>query len=122
MLFATAGQGALFIWMMACGAVIGAWYVLAAGLRRFICAGFWLTLICDLVFGAGCAAIFIFFLVTGCYGRVRLFEIIAALLGALLFAFAAAPALKWLEKQARRTFASIMTAMSGNRLIKVIFK
>jgi len=122
MLFATAGQGALFIWMMAAGAVMGAWYAAMAVLRRCIQAGFWLTLICDLAFGAGCAGIFILFLVLGNYGRVRLFEIIAALLGALVFSLAAAPALKWLETTLCRTFGRIMTAMSGNRLIKVIFK
>lgn len=122
MLFATAGQGLLFVWMMAAGAVMGIWYVVLAILRRCIRAGFWLTLICDLAFGAGCAGIFILFLVLGNYGRVRLFEIIAALLGMLIFALAAAPALKWLETILYRTFGLIMTALSGNRLIKVIFK
>ena len=83
MLFATAKQGALFVWMMACGAAIGFWYALMAGLRRFIRAGFWLTLLCDLSFGAGSAVIFIAFLLAGSYGQLRLFGVIAAGLGAV---------------------------------------
>lgn len=122
MLFATVGQGALFLWMMAAGAAVGLWYALLAALRRFIRAGFCLTLVCDLAFGIGSAVILIAFLVSGNYGRVRLFEIMAALLGALIFALAASPLLKALENALRRTFRKIKASLSGNRLIKVIFK
>lgn len=122
MLFATAKQGALFVWMMASGAVIGLWYALMAGLRRFIRAGFWLTLICDLAFGVGSAVIFIAFLLAGSYGQIRLFEMIAAGLGALVFAGAAAAPLKWLEKALQKAIRKIVAVLSGNRLIKVIFK
>ena len=122
MLFATVGQGALFLWMMAAGAAVGLWYALLATLRRFIQAGFYLTLVCDLAFGIGSAVILIAFLVSGNYGRVRLFEIVAALLGALIFALAASPPLKGLENALRRTFRRIKASMSGNRLLKVIFK
>ena len=122
MLFATAKQGALFVWMMACGAAIGFWYALMAGLRRFIRAGFWLTLLCDLAFGAGSAVIFIAFLLAGSYGQLRLFEVIAAGFGALIFAGAAAAPLKWLENALQGFLRKIMAALSGNRLIKVIFK
>ena len=59
MLFATVGQGARFVWMLAAGAGVGAWYMLTALLRRFIQAGFWLTLACDLLFGVGAAVILI---------------------------------------------------------------
>jgi len=122
MLFATAKQGALFLWMMAGGAAIGFWYMLTAGLRRFIQAGFWLSLICDLAFGLGAAVLFILFSVGGNYGRVRFFEIIAATLGALIFAGAAIAPMQALEKLLIRTFRRIKAALSGNRLIKVIFK
>lgn len=122
MLFATAGQGALFLWMLAAGAGVGAWYLLLAALRRFIRAGLYLSLACDLAFGAGSAIIWMIALIMGNYGRVRLFEIIAALLGALLFAMAAAPLAKWLERNLPRALRRIMTRISENRLIKVIFK
>lgn len=122
MLFATAGQGALFVWMLASGVVIGIWYLLTACLRHILQAGFWLTLICDLAFGSGCAAIWMAFLVAGNYGRVRLFTVIAPVLGALAFACAAAPAVNTLERAMRKVCRRIVTALSGNRLIKVIFR
>lgn len=122
MLFATIGQGALFLWMMACGVVIGAWYALMAGLRRFIQAGFWLTLICDLAFGVGAAVIFMLFAVAGDYGRVRPFAVLAAFMGAMLFALAFGPSFSRIQAAAVRIWRSIAAAVSGNRLIKVIFK
>ena len=77
MLFATVSQARLFVWMMAAGAVVGAWYALTALLRRILQAGFWLTLACDLLFGAGSAVILIAALVAGNYGQARPFEILA---------------------------------------------
>lgn len=122
MLFATVGQGALTVWMMAAGAAMGVCYLALAGLRRLIQAGFALTLICDLAYGALCAAIFIAFLVRGNYGRVRLFEIIAVLLGAGLSIFALEPPLKWIGKRLCALAKGIKAVLSENRLIKVIFK
>ena len=36
MLFATIGQGWVFVWMAAAGAAIGAWYAAMAALRRAV--------------------------------------------------------------------------------------
>lgn len=122
MLFATAGQSALFLWMMTSGIVIGLWYVLLRALRRLIQAGFLLTLLCDLCFGAGSAAIWTAFLVSGNYGHVRLFEVFSALLGALIFAMAALPLLGYLEIALCKLRRNIWAVVFKNRLIKVIFK
>ena len=78
MLFATKGQGLLFLWMMAAGAVCGIWYLMCAGLRRLLQAGFWLGLCCDLLFGAGMAAILLAFLISGNYGVPRPFALLGA--------------------------------------------
>lgn len=122
MLFATLGQGRLFLWMMAAGAVIGAWYALTALLRRAIQAGFWLTLGCDLLFGVGSAAILIAALILGDYGQARPFALLGALCGAALFGFGVTPPAKWLGRKLRRGFRRIVTRLSENRLIKVIFR
>lgn len=122
MLFATIGQGALFVWMMAAGAVMGAWYVLTLMLRRFIQAGFWLTLACDLLFGAGCALIFTAALIAGNYGQLRPFALLGALLGALIFLLGLLPPLCALGRYLRRFFARIVAALARNRCLKVIFK
>lgn len=122
MLFATVGQGSLFIWMMAAGALIGLWYMLTALLRRFIQAGFYLTLACDLLFGAGAAVIFTAALVMGNYGRARPFAVLGCICGAILFAIAASAPLRALQTLLRRAGCSIKLKLAKNRLIKVIFK
>lgn len=122
MLFSTVGQGALFIWMMAAGALMGIWYVLLAGVRRILQAGFWLTLCCDLAFGAGCAAIFILFLVSGNYGRIRLFAILAVLLGLWLFVLASSPLIRRAMRLLKCCISGIWVRVAQNRLIKIIFK
>ena len=85
-LFATAGQGWVFLWMMAAGVLIGAWYALLAALRRLLRAGFWLSLAADAAFGVGAAALFCGALVAADRGRVRLYAVLAAALGFTLFA------------------------------------
>ena len=122
MLFATIAQGSLFIWMMASGALIGLWYLLIALLRRFIRAGFWLTLACDLLFGVGAAVIFCAALVMGNYGQPHPFAILATLCGAILPLAALSPPLKALQSVLLRAARKIMTYVSENRLIKVILK
>ena len=56
MLYATAGQGWVFVWMAAAGALIAAWYGVLAGLRRLLAAGFWLSLAADVAFSGYCGA------------------------------------------------------------------
>lgn len=122
MLFATVGQGARFLWMALAGVFIGAWYLSVWLLRRFIQAGFYLTLLCDLLFGAGCAALFILFLVLGSYGQVRLFDISGALLGSFAFTCAFLPSLKKLRRVFLRMTRQIIAVLTKNRLIKIIFR
>lgn len=122
MLFSTIHQGLLFLWMMAAGVGIGAWYALTLGLRRLIRAGFWLTLACDLLFGAGCAVILCAALVVGNYGALRPFELLGAACGALLCLFALAPPLRSLGRLLGRGFKCIAAWLRENRLIKIILK
>lgn len=122
MLFATAHQGLLFLWMMAGGMGIGLWYLLLAGLRRLLQAGFWLNLACDLTFGAGAAVLLAVFLVAGNYGIPRPFALLGAALGMALFLFAFLPPLHRLEGALRCAGKRIVTALAQNRLLKVIFK
>ena len=122
MLFSTVGQGWVFLWMVAAGALIGAWYALLAVLRRLLSAGFWLSLAADLVFGAGAAVLFCAALVAADDGRVRLYGVIGALVGFALFAAGTfGPARRsaaGLSRAARRIFVKI----ASYRWIKVIFK
>ena len=122
MLFSTIGQGSVFVWMMAAGAMMAAWYALLAGVRRLLCAGFWLSLAADVAFGVGAAALFCGMLYLANYGQLRLYAALGALAGFALFAagtfaparHAAAGGARWI----RHTFDKIR----GIRWIKFIFR
>lgn len=122
MLFSTIGQFPVFLWMIAAGFIIGIWYALLAALRRLLQAGFWLSLACDLAFGAGAAAIFLAFLITANYGRFRFFAFLGALIGIILFAGCILPPTKALIGRVRKLICRIYFGLKRNRLIKVIFR
>lgn len=122
MLFSTMHQGLLFLWMAAAGALVGIWYLLVCGLRRLIQAGFWLTFACDLLFGAGAAAILIAALIAGNYGAIRPFALAGAALGAGITLFALSAPLRCAGKLIGGAGKRIVTALTQNRLLKVIFK
>lgn len=122
MLFATAGQLPLFLWMIGAGAAVGALYSLSAGLRRLLSAGFWLTLAVDALFGLAAALTLIAALLLGCNGALRLFELLGAAVGFCLYQAGCAPLLKRATLVGTRTFRRIFVKICGNRLIKVIFR
>ena len=122
MLFSTADQGWVFLWMMAAGALIGAWYALLAGLRRLLAAGLWLSLAADLAFGVGAAAIYCGALVTADYGRARLFSVLAVLAGFALCAAGLYPPARWAARTLADTFRRLFVKIGEYRWIKVIFK
>jgi len=122
MLFSTVGQGWVFLWMVAAGALIACWYALLAALRRLLAAGFWLSLAADAAFGIGAAALFCTALVAANYGQPELYTIGGALLGFALFAAGAfgpmRRAARLLEGVGRRIFVKVR----NYRWIKVIFR
>ena len=122
MLFATVGQGWVFLWMMAAGALIACWYALMAALRRLLTAGFWLSLASDAAFGVGAAAIFCAALVTADYGRVRLFSIAGALAGFALCAAGLFPPARRAGLALGRMLRHVFATIRGFRWIKVIFR
>lgn len=122
MLFATVGQGWVFVWMVAAGALIACWYALLAALRRLLAAGPWLSLAADVAFGVGAAAIFCGALVTADYGRVRLFSIAGALTGFALCAGGLFPPARRVTTVVGRMFRHIFVKFRGFRWIKVIFR
>lgn len=122
MLYATAGQGWVFLWMMAAGALIAAWYALLAALRKLLRAGFWLSLAADIAFGAGAAALFCAALVAADDGRVRLYALLATALGFMLFAGAAYAPARRAARAVAGALRRIFVKIRGFRWIKVIFR
>ena len=122
MLFATVGQGWVFLWMVAAGALIACWYALLAALRRLLAAGFWLSLAADVAFGVGAAAIFCAALVAADYGRGRLFSILGALAGFALCAAGLFPTARGVAAALNRGIRHIFVKINNNRWINVIFR
>lgn len=122
MLFSTIGQGYVFLWMTAAGVIIGAIYALSSGLRRLLQAGFWLGLVIDCFFGAAAALVLVVALVTGCYGVVRGYALLGALLGVMIFALGAARPIGAACRAIRRIARRSYNILCDNRLIKVIFR
>ena len=122
MLFATAGQAAVFVWMAGAGAAIVVWYALTALLRRFVQAGFALNLLIDLLFGIGAAGIYLAFLIAGTRGAFRIYTLLGTLFGAAVFACGLHRPAKAFLSAILTIFGKIVTFSRGNRLIKFIFK
>lgn len=81
MLFATMGQLPCLALMAAAGVLVGGVYLLMRVVRRCIAAGFWLGLICDLIFGASAAVILCAGLIISDSGRVRVYQLVGAGIG-----------------------------------------
>ena len=122
MLFSTVGQGWVFLWMMAAGALIGLWYALLAALRRLLAAGFWLSLLADVAFGAGAAVLCCAALVAANYGRVRLYAVIGALAGFALFTGGVSIPARGFAAALARGIRHFFVKISEFRWIKVIFR
>lgn len=122
MLFSTVGQGWVFVWMLASGALIAVWYALLAALRRLLAAGFWLSLASDAAFGVGAAVLLCGALVTADYGRVRLYSLLGAGLGFSLCAYGLFPPARKAASVFGRTVCRIFVKIGGFRWIKVIFR
>lgn len=122
MLFSTIGQIHVFLWMVGAGLAVGALYALCALLRRLLCAGFWLTLTIDALFGLGAAVILILAALIASYGRLRLYELLGAALGAILFELGVRPPVEWLLGRLADGVRRLFHRIAKFRPIKVIFK
>lgn len=122
MLFSTIGQIHVFLWMVGAGLAVGALYALCAALRRLLDAGFWLTLAIDAMFGLGAAALLIVAALTADYGRLRLYELLGAALGAILFELGIRPPLERLAAALCGAVSRVFQSIANFRPIKVIFK
>lgn len=122
MLFETIGQYRIFLWMLAAGMLIGAWYGLTAALRRLLRAGVLLGLLCDVGFGLGAAAIFCLALYTANYGTFRIYAALSAALGFAIFTLGAFPAGKKLLCDIKGMFCHIVVKIGKFRWINVIFR
>ena len=122
MLFSTIGQIHVFLWMIGAGLATGAFYALCAWIRRLLCAGFWLTLTIDALFGLGAALLLVVTALIADHGSLRFYELLGAALGAILFELGLRPMVESLTSALWQRFQTIFQKIIKFRLIKVIFR
>ena len=122
MLFATIGQGTIFLWMTAAGAVIGAVTLAFDALRCILQAGKILSAALDFAAGAVASAVLIAALIIGNYGRVRFYELFAAALGLAIFRFAAASFAQAAMKKLAALLKAAGKRLNSYKVIKYLLK
>ncbi len=122
MLFATIGQGAIFLWMTAAGAVIGAVTLAFDALRCILQAGKILSAALDFAAGAVASAVLIAALIIGNYGRVRFYELFATALGLAMFRFAAASPAHAAMKKLAALLKAAGKRLNSYKVIKYLLK
>lgn len=98
MLFYTAGQSRVFFVMMYAGIAIGLYLSVDQALRRLFQAGRFLSLVMDLAFGLAAAFTVICTLLFASGGELRLYALMGALCGYLLYAATLGPLLHCLAR------------------------
>lgn len=114
MLFHTVGQSQVFLSMLYAGLAIGAWYDVLRFVRRVLEAGPWLTAALDLVFAVGAAATLVVAMVLSSYGEMRVYCLLGALSGAVIYSFTLSRLLRvlvcrpcaFLARQARKLIST----------------
>ena len=103
MLFYTDGQAYVFLAMLVCGALVGAWYDVLRRVRRLTMAGGVLTALLDVLFAVGALLETCGFLFLATRLDVRLYALLGAACGVTLYRFGLQPALdavvSFLQKQ-----------------------
>ena len=122
MLFATAGQGRLLVWMAGAGALIAVWYTLTCLLRRVVQADLARTALIDLLFGIGAAAIFLAFVFIGSHGAFRPYMLLGTAGGFFVFYIGMRAPVRRFCAWLRKHFDKIKNAIRRNRLNKLIFR
>ena len=122
MLFYTAGQSAAFLIMLACGLRIGLVYDLLRLLRRLFQPGLILSLALDCLFGAAAAGVFSLSLWRALEGELRLYALMGALCGFLLYGATLSRLLaalaKWIASRLRRLGAWLARQTFAKKLLK----
>lgn len=103
MLFYTDGQAYVFLAMLVCGALVGAWYDVLRRIRRLTMAGGVLTALLDGLFAVGALMLTGGFLFLAVRLDVRLYALLGIACGMTLYRFGLLPALDsivdFLQKQ-----------------------
>lgn len=118
MLFATVGQGSVFLWMLLAGMLIGLLYDGFGLLRYVLRAGTALTMLLDVLWGAASGVLLAVMLVIANRGRLRLYVLAAVLLGFVLYRAAASRPMRMAVGRVGR----LVKKLPIFRLLKIVFR
>lgn len=122
MLFYTVGQSEIFIAMLYAGMLVGLWYDALRAIRGLLDAGPYLSLAIDLVFSVGCAGILIGFMLRANYMDLRLFALLGALCGLILYGFTLGPLLRRIFTRIFRGLRLVIKYFMNITIVKKILK
>ena len=122
MLFQTGDQSLAFLLMLACGLRIGLCYDLLRLLRRLFQPGLFLSLALDLLFGAAAAGFIILALVQALDGELRLYALMGALAGWLLYGATLSRLLEALARLAARLARRAGRFLSNQNFLIKLFR
>ena len=118
MLFATVGQGSVFLWMLLCGMMVGVMYDFFRLLRCVLHAGPWLTLALDAIWGiCGGVAVSVMLVIAN-RGALRPYVLAAVLMGFGVYMLSAS---RPMVRLGRRMYIAVQK-LSQNRLLRAVFR
>ncbi len=122
MLYATASQALQVPLMILTGMLIGAVSLGFHAVRQLLCAGFWLSLICDIIMGLLWAVVFCAGVTIADSGRLRLFHVITAAVGTSIFYYAfSVPARRFCTSVQKRCILAA-GSLSKNKVFRAVFR
>ena len=122
MLFYTVGQSRIFLTMLYSGLFAGVYVSIDGALRRLFEAGRMLASVMDLLMGTVLAFIVISGLLIASDGELRLYSLLGALCGFLIYRGSIHPVLEWLLRCAARAMRRAAAGIGRTSLVKKLFK
>lgn len=122
MLFYTVGQSRVFLAMLYAGLIVGACYDFSCGARRVLQAGRLLTAVVDLAFALAAALLIGLTLWRANFAHLRLYALLGAACGAVLYGFTLGPLLRGAGRGVLRTGTRLLQWLNARTAIKKFFQ
>ena len=122
MLFYTVGQSRIFLTMLYAGMCIGLYSTIDCAARKLFEAGRLMTFFMDILLGAAAVLILIPALLISSDGELRLYALMGALCGYLLFGATLGRVLPRIAEFLLRPLRRFLRALFRSRLLRRLFK
>jgi len=122
MLFYTVGQPQAFLGMMYAGLAAGFLFDAAAVVRKLLAAGRILTLVVDCAFSLLCVVLLAATWLRVNYLDFRMYALMGAACGALLYALTVRPLLRMIVLRPLRMLGRALHRAAGSKIVRKIFR